>query len=294
MVKDKIIFVIGNGFDIDLGLNTSFKSFIDSNDFISIADIPIIVKIRENKDDALWCDIEGIIRKSLICNDSNNEDINYAWQAITRHWEHYIQDATRKEIITINEKSCAYMILKQMSPLITWYSFNYTSPFYLTNLGNIEPIYVHNKFLPIECTNSIHILIKEAIIGVDSNLPDNILNNNKISHIIKRNNPFYKETYITNKLIEAEYVIVFGHSLGITDSDYFKPLFKDVLNSRVKSKYIYIITYDNNSLNDIKLHLKEYDIDYNELCKKSFLKTVFTSEGANNTEFKEVLELLKS
>lgn len=294
MVKDKIIFVIGNGFDIDLGLNTSFKSFIDSNDFISIADIPIIVKIRENKDDALWCDIEGIIRKSLICNDSNNEDINYAWQAITRHWEHYIQDATRKEIITINEKSCAYMILKQMSPLITWYSFNYTSPFYLTNLGNIEPIYVHNKFLPIECTNGIHILIKEAIIGVDSNLPDNILNNNKISHIIKRNNPFYKETYITNKLVEAEYVIVFGHSLGITDSGYFKPLFKDILNSRVKSKYIYIITYDNNSLNDIKLHLKEYDIDYNELCKKSYLKTVFTSEGANNTEFKEVLELLKS
>lgn len=294
MVKDKIVFVTGNGFDIDLGLNTSFKSFIDSNDFVSLADIPLIVKIRENKDDALWCDIEGVIRKSLICNDSNNEDINYAWQAITRHWEHYIQDATRKERITINEKSCAYMILKQMSSLITWYSFNYTSPFYLTNLGNREPIYVHNKFLPVECTNGVHILIKEAIIGVDSNLPDSILSNNEVSHIIKKNNRFYKETYITNKLVESECIILFGHSLGITDSDYFKPFFRSIVDSTMKSKYIYIITYDNNSLEDIKLHLKEYDIDYNELYRKSYLKTVFTSERANNTDFKEVLELLKT
>ena len=215
MIKDEIILVIGNGFDLDLGLKTSFKNFINSYDFVSIADIPLVVRIRENKDDALWCDIEGVIRKSLLCND-DKEDINNAWLAITRHWEHFIQDTTKKERISIKENSCAYMILKQMSPLTTWYSFNYTSPYYLTNLGNIEPIYVHNKFLPIECTDGNHLLIKEAIIGIDSNLPDNILNNNKISHIIKRNNPFYKETYITNKLVEAEYIIIFGHSLGIT------------------------------------------------------------------------------
>ena len=113
--------------------------------------------------------------------------------------------------------------------------------------------------------NHVHILIKEAIIGVDSNLPDSILSNNEVSHIIKKNNRFYKETYITNKLVESECIILFGHSLGITDSDYFKPFFRSIVDSTMKSKYIYIITYDNNSVEDIKLHLKEYDIDYNEI-----------------------------
>lgn len=291
-----VVFITGNGFDLDLGLNTSFKAFIKSFEFATIADLSLIEKIKNNKDNELWCDIEGVFRKVLLNNEYrfNDEDINLAWQGITEYWEKYLQNVTRKDHLKIRKDSCAYAVLKQMSPNRRWYSFNYTSPFYLTDLSKTEPIYVHNQIIPMESYSEVHIITKRTIIGVDSNLPKSIIENKELSHIIKKNHPFYENTYITDELIESEYIIIFGHSLGITDSDYFKPLFEDILNSTVKSKYIYLTTYDNNSLEDIKLHLKEYDIDYNELCKKSYLRTVFTSEGANNTEFKEVLELLRS
>ena len=54
--------VLGNGFDIDLGLNTTFKAFRESFEFRSIADIPLIKKIRDNQ----WNDIEGKLREELI------------------------------------------------------------------------------------------------------------------------------------------------------------------------------------------------------------------------------------
>lgn len=42
----KNLFILGNGFDIDLGLNTTFKAFRESFEFQSIADIPLIKKSR--------------------------------------------------------------------------------------------------------------------------------------------------------------------------------------------------------------------------------------------------------
>ena len=54
--------VLGNGFDIDLGLNTTFKAFRESFEFRSIADIPLIKKIRDNQ----WNDIEGKLREELM------------------------------------------------------------------------------------------------------------------------------------------------------------------------------------------------------------------------------------
>lgn len=38
------VIVLGNGFDIDLGLKNTFKAFIESFEFRSIADIPLIKK----------------------------------------------------------------------------------------------------------------------------------------------------------------------------------------------------------------------------------------------------------
>ena len=39
--------ILGNGFDIDLGLKTSFKRFVESFEFLSIPDTPLIKKIKE-------------------------------------------------------------------------------------------------------------------------------------------------------------------------------------------------------------------------------------------------------
>lgn len=40
------VIVLGNGFDIDLGLKNTFKAFRESFEFRSIADIPLIKNKR--------------------------------------------------------------------------------------------------------------------------------------------------------------------------------------------------------------------------------------------------------
>ena len=57
--------VLGNGFDIDLGLKTSFKRFVESFEFLSIPDIPLIKKIKERSVEN-WYDLEGLLRNELI------------------------------------------------------------------------------------------------------------------------------------------------------------------------------------------------------------------------------------
>ena len=83
----KNLFILGNGFDIDLGLNTAFKAFRESYEFQSIADIPLIKKIRDYQ----WNDIEGKLREELIAYSKNPSEeyaksINDAWIMLTKHW----------------------------------------------------------------------------------------------------------------------------------------------------------------------------------------------------------------
>lgn len=58
----KSVIVLGNGFDIDLGLKTSFSEFINSYEFRSLSDIPLIVYIRKN----LKTNLYGVILRELL------------------------------------------------------------------------------------------------------------------------------------------------------------------------------------------------------------------------------------
>lgn len=49
------LMVLENGFDIDLGLNTTFKAFRESFEFRSIEDIQLIKKIRDNQWNSYRC-----------------------------------------------------------------------------------------------------------------------------------------------------------------------------------------------------------------------------------------------
>ena len=56
------LIVLGNEFDLDLGLNTSFKSFCESTYFRCLPNISFIKDLRTNN----WSDVEGCIRKHLV------------------------------------------------------------------------------------------------------------------------------------------------------------------------------------------------------------------------------------
>lgn len=100
--------VLGNGFDIDLGLKTSFKRFVESFEFLSIPDIPLIKKIKERSVEN-WYDLEGLLRNELIAYSLSPsvecaEDVNNAWRMITKAWGRYLPELTDLDKISINPK----------------------------------------------------------------------------------------------------------------------------------------------------------------------------------------------
>ena len=62
---EKGVLILGNGFDLDLGLKTSYSDFMDSDDFKAIVDNNYFARYLEEKRSELggnWIDIENEIR----------------------------------------------------------------------------------------------------------------------------------------------------------------------------------------------------------------------------------------
>lgn len=56
----KIVFIIGNGFDLDLGWKTQFSQFASSSHWPSIPSFvsPMYETLNENRQKSLWFDLE--------------------------------------------------------------------------------------------------------------------------------------------------------------------------------------------------------------------------------------------
>lgn len=159
----RTIVVLGNGFDIDLGLNTKFETFIGSTYFIKHSFPPLMNDICENykKDKGKWCDIEQIFRDLFIHYQNNPSQhlfdyINDAWLMINKAWSTYLPEITELDKIEINKDSCAYKFLEHTKSKSLCYTFNYTSPYYLAGFKDKEePTPIHGWFEPRERKHKI-------------------------------------------------------------------------------------------------------------------------------------------
>ena len=292
------VIILGNGFDLDLGLNTSFKSFCESTYFRSLPNISFIKDLRTNN----WSDVEGCIRKHLVeYSKSPNEElakkINLLWQGIEYNWGIFLPEQIELEYVTINKDSCAYTFLGDSNIKAQWISFNYTHPRYLCGeLDGEEPICIHNDCVERDFAKQHKLAFyipKNLIIGVDSSMPNNVLTNHFLSPIVKKKNSSYNSSIdIPSLSSEAKRIVLFGHSLGITDSDYFKEFFLRCIDNTYSGKTIFIVTLNEKSLNNIKENLYSYDIDYDKLRSSSNeLITIYTETGVSK-EFKNMMASL--
>ena len=55
----RTVFVVGNGFDLNLGLKTSYKDFMESHWFSDIKNNSLVDYLRERQSLNLWIDIEN-------------------------------------------------------------------------------------------------------------------------------------------------------------------------------------------------------------------------------------------
>ena len=299
----RTIVILGNGFDIDLGLNTKFENFISSTHFIKNSFTPLMNDIRENyqKDKRRWCDIEQIFR-DLFINYQNNpsqdlfENINNSWLMINKAWGIYLPEITELDKIKIKKDSCAYKFLEYPKSKSLCYTFNYTSPYYLAGFKDKEePTPIHGWFEPREQTNKglMYRIPNELVIGIDSRAMPVDCNNTELNHIIKKNHPQYRDNNFIDNLLGSDNIIIFGHAMGITDSDYFYDFFTALKTGILSHKNIFFVTYNQKSMLDIEKNLEQMEFPINELKQtENKFFSIYTADGQSNPRYNELLTLL--
>ena len=318
MSNSRTLLILGNGFDLDLGLKTSFRDFLKSSSYTSrLCDTATFRLIEDNEK---WGDIEGALRiavlNSISChNTSIDVEINQTWQLLRNGWgiylPQYIDDVQKtikqwedssdygesKANAPIIISSCAYSLAKRIVDWSAVFSFNYTNPADL--LFGIWPNdihFIHNTFVPHKhSTYPMYQIANFLAIGIDSKrIIEQVIDREYLLPIIKLN---FIKTGLLNELnqamAEADNIIFFGHSMPITDSDYFDVFFNGIAENSITDKRLFFVTKNQKSMEEIKNNLKTWEIDYDELHKsKNCIVEIFTDNGSNNTDFKAMLDLL--
>ena len=313
----KKILILGNGFDLDLGRATSYKSFYESKFCPKDYPAPIVKHLNEkwvdNLESVKWYDLENeilnyyekikvtgdnydlynenerkillqikqkpthstnsiiqdninIINRLLADNILNLSSNNYARvhpdallspierdnRAIQKIKQGLIEYLESIQYNNIKESSAASTIIRafisdydKIEEYVV-YNFNYML---LHSVEDSNTVDVFN-----DMTNFVHGSIKDGniIIGTKDHRisPD-------YDFIQKSFDPNFNPPGLGTDLLEADDITIFGHSLGVNDSQYFKAFFVQQSQPGAKKKTITIFTKDEKSELQIKRALQE-------------------------------------
>lgn len=283
------LIVLGNGFDLDLGWKTSYRDFITSKKE-SLYKLYGIDYLKEMIEGEYWYDLEGYMRDVAINKVTKYEDLSKLhtfWLFLRSKIFEYLCEWPQKvkDVYTTRIDSCAYAFIKGITKDSKIISFNYTDPFEKCGIETKTIEYIHGK-LKNESDLDIRLGIDKQVLK-----ENHFLNNDYIMPLIKsRSNP--QGDNLISYWKKYETIIIYGHSLGQTDEDYFIPLFKNLMSGKFCNHAIYLITKSTGSLEDMKKNLKLYDIDYDDLICNADISTIFTDDGPNNSRFKELLLII--
>lgn len=282
---EKTLIIIGNGFDLDLGWKTSYSDFYKAKKE-KFAEFDRMKYIHDMIQGEHWHNLEGYMRNCIVKMPQERiMEMNNFWLICHSLMFDYLKNT--KGIFQTNKNSCAYKFLISITDKSNIISFNYTNPFSLTSIAPKKIEFVHG-----DLGNTID--GSKLKLGVDSSVfSDNpISKNDSILPIVKT----YGNEYIDNVLHSLRVsprVIFYGHSFGKSDADYFKTYFEHVQSGTISGQKIFLITKDNDSLQQIKDNLKSYEITYNNiLYSKCNIIPVFTTNGINDKGFEQILSLI--
>lgn len=256
------VIVIGNGFDLNLGLKTSYNDFIESDFFTSIVKennslaTYLIGKAQLNK----WVDIENEITRYSVEVKDETVNVKKDFESLKVALMHYLREAQKAEI---DEKSKAFEMMKnELESANTIYNFNYTdSIFKVARILNIDikdkHFYVHGS---LENSN--------IILGVQ----DNSGINPKHIFFDKAYNRNFGKSNIIKSLNNHCNLVLFGHSLGITDSSYFSHYISS-LAALTKNCILKFYHYGDTGYDEMMISLKNYT--HQNLTKFKF-NNIFT------------------
>lgn len=310
----KIVLILGNGFDLDLGLKTSYKDFWESNFCPKDYPAPLIHHLNQcwpgQLEKVKWYDLENELYNYYKGTQNKPIDVitkderafiayfyetelaftipaQYGKQAkslwekgflkrgapVTRYFFPYGKDlletpiwrdmeALRRikiglcdylksiDLESINDAAISLEVLssvveaKQNGQIVSIYTFNYTPLPY-----GYEGAYPNMTHHVHGTCNKGNIIVGTQDVGDYSDSYD---------FLEKSMDPCFNPPQIVAGMLEADDVIVFGHSIGENDRQYFKSFFTRQVNyESAIQKDITFFTLDDQSELEIKRSLQK-------------------------------------
>lgn len=284
------IMILGNGFDLDLGLRTTYSEFWNSKIWSetknNCPERYLISSLERYRITHNWFDLEsGLLDgaqmlKKRLTSSFDNSNYKNSFRMLVNQLKEYLLDQQTK--VVPNTDSVAKQILEAISSgeeSVCIYSFNYT---------DVETIGKQLGVIGLPHVYHLHGSLKDddqIILGVEledfTSIPD------QLTFLIKSNNPYYKYNHMLKDLESTDNVIFFGHSINGMDFPYFKDYFldlSDLSTDKSEMKHITIITKDESSEMQIKDNFRRNGIDVRTLFNRVELEFIMTDSIYNGNQ----------
>lgn len=279
-----VALIIGNGFDIDMGLPSKYSDFIKSKEWqnvvkrvvSSLADSSysnhsLIAQLQLASMDAMWFDIEQEISKFIKSHLTNSQqeigEIKWEFDLIKEALANYLKRITSNFTADHSKLSTALHYRMRECPLtVTEIYFNYTNPHQYIKLPIQREILNGGQ----HWFTYVHGSLKDNDIVLGCDLQEGEQVNRQLSFMYKYNQ-LKKANHIARNILEAKEIIFFGHSINEMDFCYFREFFKVASAAPQPIRHLTIITYDEESERDIKDNIRNQGISVTDLY--SNLKT---------------------
>lgn len=273
------VLILGNGFDLDLGMKTRYSDFANSDiwkqsfqdDIQLYRPDTLIGYLNKEKEKNAWFDIEQSIL-NYVTNKKNeygipdndiNDDKN-SFRKLCHALSMYLKHAQTYH--SQRKNNVAVEVLKAVAAngyFQSIYTFNYTSLRQIASdngitLGEANIMHVHGSLAD-----------DDIILGV---MADNAsVVPEEYSFLYKDNSRYYRSNNMATDLDEANELVIFGHSINGMDFDYFRDFFLKQAGEKgdFKKKRITIFTYDENSDSQIRNSIRKIGINPRQLFNRN-------------------------
>lgn len=264
----RTVLIIGNGFDIELGLQSSYSQFAMSPEWKDLvrnkieaynlyqAEDSLVLFIEKARLKDNWFDIELCIHDFISAKYSISKDtvkiVKSDFEDLKSSLQGYLCRIT--DDYNLNKESNARLLLSKVvgCPFGSYIaSFNYTDSLRLCDLQRDPSItdftYIHGN------------LNTGIVLGCDKFDNENV---NRTLSFLYKYNMLNKTNHIVASMRQSREIVFYGHSVNEMDFSYFKDFFMYV--SKPLAPYpprrLTFITKDEDSIRDIKDNMRNQGI----------------------------------
>ena len=314
------VFIIGNGFDLDLGLPTKYSDFansvywpvsetenngakeVDKKEVHSIKIPTLEDAIETAKTRETWFDLEGELLEYSRLRDeikhkfyvlSNRESPNNVKKSVD--FLNRLRISLNEYILSVQQKHEICKDCKASDVLKAIIGNGYFENIYSFNYTDLNAIAYKLGFSKEIKYTHLHgnVSDKSIILGVDET---KLRKGYEIFH--KSSSRFYRSHDLYNALTGAKEIVIFGLSFGSIDYSYFDRFFRQISEgesiSEDTKQYITIFTKDDDSRLSIVSNLRNIGINIQRLYAQSHFQIICTSDDVEKQELNDFYMRLRN